>query len=124
MKKLIATFTFVLGLFALSFAQEADNTAISQGSESLAESKESGSYLYTLPQGTTAEEVEKAASYYKKYFTVAYDATNQEASIDIVGETGPSTQIMLRFLSGCGVRYVEVDGQTKQLNIFYADHVK
>lgn len=124
MKKLISTIAFVLGVVALSFAQEASNTAQSQGSEALAKSKMSGTYVYTLPEGTTSDEVQKAASYYTKYFTVNYDNASQEAAIEIVGETNPSTQIMLRFLSGCGVRYVDVDGEAKQLNIFYADHVK
>lgn len=125
MKKLISTVAFALGVVAMSFAQQADNTAASKGAEALVASKESGTYVYTLPQTTTAEQVEKAASYYTKYFTVAFDETSKEASIEIVGEdVNASSQVMLRFLSGCGVMYVDVDGEVKQLNIFYADHVK
>jgi len=124
MKKLISTLAFVLGVVALSFAQDAKNTAMSQGAEELANSKESGTYVYTLPEGITDEEVTKAASYYPGYFTVSYDASSREASVAITGEAGPSSQVMLRFLSGCGVRYVNVDGEDHQLNLFYVEYLK
>lgn len=124
MKKLISTLAFVLGVVALSFAQDAKNTAISQGAKELANSKESGTYVYTMPEGTTQEEVAKAASYYPDFFTVSYDASSREATVEITGEQAPSSQVMLRFLSGCGVMYVDVDGDSHQLNLFYADYVK
>lgn len=124
MKKLISTIAFVLGVVAMSFAQEATNTAISEGSEALAKSKESGMYAYTLPQGTTSDEVSLAASYYTDYFTVAFDEASLEATIEVTGDAAPSRQITLRFLSGCGVLFVDVDGSTKQLSAFYGDHVK
>lgn len=124
MKKLISTLAFVLGVVALSFAQDAKNTAVSQGAQELANSKDTGVYVYTLPEGVTQEEVTKMASYYPDYFTVSYDASSREASVEITGETAPSTQVMLRFLSGCGVMYVDVDGDSHQLNLFYADFVK
>ena len=87
MKKLISTLAFVLGVVALSFAQDAKNTAISQGAKELANSKETGVYVYTLPEGVTQEEVTKMASYYPDYFTVSYDASSREASVEITGET-------------------------------------
>ncbi|MCR9172682.1 MAG: hypothetical protein NXI10_09335 [bacterium] len=124
MKKLISTLAFVLGVVALSFAQDVKNTAMSQGSEALLKSKETGTYLYTLPAGTTSEQVTKAASYYTNYFTVNFDETSREAKVEIIGDKAPSTQVMLRFLSGCGVMYVNVDGEDHQLNMFYADYVK
>jgi VCBS repeat-containing protein len=124
MKKLISTLAFVLGVVALSFAQDVKNTAVSQGATELANSKMSGTYVYTLPEGTTDEQVTKAASYYTDYFTVSYDASSREATVNITGETSPSSQVMLRFLSGCGVMYVDVDGESHQLNLFYADYVK
>ncbi len=124
MKKLISTLAFVLGVVALSFAQDAKNTAMSQGAQELATSKTTGTYVYTLPEGTTEEQVEKSASYYTEFFNVAYDASTGEATVEITGETGPSSQVMLRFLSGCGVRYVDVDGESHQLNLFYAEFVK
>ncbi len=124
MKKLISTLVFVLGVVALSFAQDAKNTAISQGAKELATSKVNGTYVYTLPEGTTQEEVTKVAAYYPDYFTVSFDASSREASVQITGETAPSSQVMLRFLSGCGVMYVDVDGDSHQLNLFYAEFVK
>lgn len=124
MKKLISTLAFVLGVVALSFAQDAKNTAMTQGAQELANSKESGTFVYTLPEGTSEESVTKAASYYPDYFTVTYDASSREASVEITGEAGPSSQVMLRFLSGCGVRYVNVDGDDHQLNLFYAEYLK
>jgi hypothetical protein len=77
-----------------------------------------------LPDGTTEEQVTKAASYYPDYFTVSYDASSREATVTIKGEQAQSSQIMIRFLSGCGVRYVDVDGENHQLNLFYAEYLK
>lgn len=124
MKKLISTIAFVLGVVALSFAQEATNTATSQGAEALAASKVSGSYVYALPEGTTSDEVEQAASYYKNHFEVSYDAGSNEATVKITGEAMQSGQIMMRFLSGCGASFVDVDGTTFPLMEFHANHIK
>ncbi len=115
---------FVLGVVALSFAQEPTNTASSQGTEALAKSKTSGNYVFALPQGTTSEEVTKAAAYYTDHFTVEYDAGANEASINIIGDAGQSRQIMIRFLSGCGVAFVDVDGTPEKLMDFHANHLK
>ncbi|GAB5418286.1 MAG: hypothetical protein Crog4KO_16090 [Crocinitomicaceae bacterium] len=124
MKKLISTMVFVLGVVALSFAQEATNTATSQGTEALAKSKTSGMYVFTMPQGTTSDEVAQAASYYKNNFTVDYDAGANEASIRITGDPGQSRQIMIRFLSGCGASFVDVDGTAEKLMVFHANHLE
>ena len=124
MKKLISTLAFVLGLVALSFAQDAKNTAMSQGADELAKSKNSGTYVYTLPDGITEEQVTKAASYYPDNFTVSFEASTGEATVEITGDHARSSQIMIRFLSGCGVRYVDVDGENHELYAFYTDYLK
>lgn len=124
MKKLISTFAFVLGVVAFSFAQDATNTAQSEGADALTKSKLSGIYTLVLPEGTTDKEVEEAASYYTDFFTVDFDEASREASIEIVGEAPSSARVMLRFLSVCGVNFVDVDGEAKQLQSFYAEHVK
>lgn len=124
MKKLISTIAFVLGLVALSFAQDATNTASAQGADALVKSKSSGTYVYVLPEGTTQAEVEKSATYYVDYFTVDYANDSREATITLVGEAQSSTRVMMRFLSGCGAAYVNVDGETKRLDEFYNAHLK
>ena len=124
MKKLIATFTFVLGLVALSFGQDASNTAMTEGADALQKSKSTGTYVYKMPNGTTDAEVTKAASYYKDFFTVSFDESTLEATVEITGEKQPSTQIMMRFLSGSGVSYVNVEGKDYDLQAFYTDHLK
>jgi len=124
MKKLIATFSFVLGVVALSFGQNPSNTAMTEGADALEKSKSTGTYVYTLPEGTTDAEVTKAASYYPDFFTVSFDESTLEATVEITGETKQSSQIMMRFLSGCGVSYVNVEGQEYQLHGFYQNHIE
>lgn len=125
MKKLISTFAFVLCFVAMSLAQDATNTAATDGVDALLKSKESGSYVYTLPSSATEERVEKAASYYPKYFTVDFNATSHEASISIVGEDEKMARsVMLRFLSGCGVHFVTVDEETLKLGEFMEQHLQ
>jgi len=123
MKKLISTIAFVLGIVALSFAQDATNTAISEGADALAKSKTSGVYNYVLPEGTTQDEVQKSASYYKEYFTVDYDNNTRKVTVNITGDEGSSRQVMLRLLSSVGALYVDVDGEVEQLNVHYTSYI-
>lgn len=124
MKKLISTLTFVLGVVALSFGQDASNTASTQGADALVTSKTSGTYVYTLPSVTTDEQVSKAASYYTDFFTVSFDTDSREATLDIIGERAQSTMIANRFLSACGARFVNVDGKDYKLHEYYEAFVK
>jgi len=124
MKKLISTFVCVMGFVAMSFAQDATNTAVTNGTDALAKSKASGAYVYTLPETATNEMVEKASSYYVSHFTVDFDDAINEAKITLLTEEASSRFIMVRFLSGCGVRYLEVDGQALELQEFMDKHLQ
>lgn len=124
MKKMIATISFVLGVVALSFAQEATNTAMIESAESIEKGKQTGTYVFVMPQETTEEKVNKMATYYVDYFTVTYDASSREAAIEIVGDVKPSAKVMLRFLSGCGVSYIDVEGNTMTMQDFHQDYLQ
>lgn len=125
MKKLISTFAFVLCFAAMSLAQDATNTASTQGVDALMKSKETGAYVYTLPTVATQERVDKAASYYPAYFTVDFNATSNEAAITIVGEDeGVCRAVMARFLSGVGVQFVSVDEKNLNLSEFIEQHLQ
>lgn len=124
MKKLFSTFVFVVGFVALSLAQDASNTAVTAGADALAKSKSAGSYVYTLPEAVTVDQVQKGASYYVDYFSVTFDDATQEASIEMANDEASSRTIMMRFLSTCGVRFVKVDNDTLQLQEFMEKHLQ
>lgn len=124
MKKLISTFAFILGFVALGFAQEVGNTAVSQGAELLIKSKESGTYVFTLPSENTAEHVEKVAVYYKTYFTVEFNDESNEATLTMIGDDAKmSRMVMMRFMSSCKVAFFDVDGTTLSFNDFRDTYV-
>lgn len=113
-----------MGFVAMSFAQDATNTATTDGADALLKSKASGAYVYTLPETATNEMVEKASSYYVSHFTVDFDDASNEAKITMLTEEASSRFIMMRFLSGCGVRYLSVDGESLQIQDFMDKHLQ
>ncbi len=124
MKKLIATFVCVMGFVAMSLAQDATNTAGTSGADALIKSKASGEYVYTLPQAVTADLISQKAAYYVKFFTVTFDEANHEATVNMLNDEVSSRAVMIRLLTGCGVQFVEVDGEALQLQAFMDKHLQ
>lgn len=124
MRKLVYTLIAVLGFTAMSFGQEAVNTATTSSQSELTESKKSGHYAFTFPASVTAEQVEKSASYYTKMFTVSFDADAHKVSIDMIENTSANRTVMTRMMLQCGVQFVKVEDETLKLYDFVQNHLK
>lgn len=93
-------------------------------STALAEGKKSGQFDIQLPIKSEKAQVEKNASYYVHTFTVAYDDKNQNAHISMVSNDERSRQVIVRFLSACGVQKVSVDGSEFDTYAFFEKYLK
>ena len=111
MRKIIYTLFVLVGFSSMGFAQERTEIAKSEGKTELLESKVSGKYVFSLPENVTAEEVEQKSSYYTSNFTVDFDAASHKSTLTMIENEVISRHIVARFLSSCGVRFVEVEGE-------------
>ena len=111
MRKIIYTLFVLVGFSSIGFAQEKAEIANTNGKTELLESKLSGVYVFALPENVTAEQVEKNSSYYTSNFTVDFDNATNKATLTMVENEVISRHVVARFLSSCGVRYVEVEGE-------------
>ena len=124
MKKIISTLLFVVGFVAFSFSQNAENTALTNGTEDLASSKVSGVYEYTLPSNITKESVDASAKYYTSVFTVAFDEGTHKATITMIDNKLRNRYVMTRLLTACKVTFVTVDEKTYELYDFIDSFLK
>jgi len=123
MKKLFYTLMLLVGFATVSFAQEASQTAVSKGTEALANSKASGDYVFVL-NGKTESEISDAAAYYKQYFTVNFDESSQTVKINMVENDERARAVIVRFLVASGVRNVDVDGNSVSINDFMTKYLQ
>ena len=77
MKKLIYSIVLLVSMTSLTYAQEAESIAKSNGKVELVQSKTTGVYQFSFATDRTAESVEKAASYYTSNFTVDFDEASK-----------------------------------------------
>ena len=124
MKKIISTLLFVVGLVSFTFAQDANNTALTNGTEELAASKTSGVYEFTLPSSLTKEDVEKSAKYYTSIFSLEFDEGSHVATITMIDNSLKNRYVMTRLLTACKVNYVNVDETSYQLYDFIDAYLK
>ena len=123
MKKIVFTLTLLVGFATVSFAQEANEIAVSEGSEELAKSKVDGDYILVL-SGKTEADISGSAAYYTQYFKVNFDESSQKAKIEMVENNARSRSVIVRFLVASGVRYVDVDGKSISINDFMMNHLQ
>ena len=124
MKKLIYTLFILVGFSSFGFSQETNNTTRTNGSIELVSSKTSGEFVFHLPVGVTAEDVKKNSAYYTHYFTVSFDVNSHEATIHMVENTTKNRYVIARFLTACGMKYVQVDGKALELHDFVNAYLK
>jgi hypothetical protein len=122
MKNLVYTFFVIIGFSMMSFAQESDEIAVSQGKQELVNSKMDGVYEFTFAS-QTAEEIKKSASYYTNYFTVVYDESSKVATITMIENDPKGRAVIMRFLSASGARYIDVDGTMISTSEFMVEHL-
>ena len=124
MKKIIYTLLMLVGFGSIGFAQEKAEIANSKGKVELTESKISGEYVFGLPENVTAEQVKKNSAYYTSNFTVEFNADSHESTLTLIENEVISRHVVARFLSSCGVQYIEVDGENITIDEFIALYLK
>jgi len=124
MKKNLALFVILLFSFSTLQAQEKSNIASVSSKAIWSEGKTSGKFRIILPEGSVKEDVEKSASYYVHNFTVNYDSATRIAEISMVTNDERSRQIIVRFLSACGVQKINLEGTLIDLYPFYDTYLK
>lgn len=123
MKKLLNSIAAVLVFTSLTFAQEAP-TAVSAGASALSKSMLSGEYTFVLPQDVTSERVEESSKYYTHYFTTSFDTGTNTVKIVMSQNDERSRFVIARFLGACGVRNVQVDDKTLDMQMFIENHLQ
>ena len=124
MKKLIFTLFVLFGITAVSFAQEANEIAVSKGAKELASSKANGVYSFTMPSNITQEDIDKNSKYYTHYFTVEFNASSHTAKVNMIENTDKNRYVIARFLTACGVRFITVDNKNIDLTSFIDTYLK
>ena len=116
----------VVLLFSLNslYSQETATIAAVVSKAAFLEGKTTGKFKITLPAGSVKEEVEKSASYYVHNFTVNFDNASKVAEVNMVTNDERSRQIIVRFLSACGVQQINVEGTMVDLYPFYETYLK
>ncbi len=120
MKKILLSLLSIFSFVVIGFSQ----VAIAEGEDALNKSKTTGEYVYIMPDEVDAEKVEKAASYYTSYFTVAFDDETNKAIVKMNPKAKNSRIIMARFLLSSGVREVKVDDKTLRMDEYINTHLK
>ena len=123
MKKLVYTLMLLVGFATVSFAQEANEIAVTEGSKELANSKSDGEYVFVL-NGKTEDDISSAASYYTHYFKVVFEESTQTVKLEMVENDTRARAVIMRFLVASGVRYVDVDGKKLPVNDFMTSYLQ
>jgi hypothetical protein len=124
MKNLFLTLLSIIALASSSFAQQATTIAKSQPKAELPAAKEKGVFTFTLPSGTTAEDVAKNSTYYVHYFTTAFNAETSQVKITMLTNDDKSRHVIVRFLSASNIQYISVDGTTMVTEEFFNTYLK
>ena len=124
MKKLIYSIDLLVCMTSLTYAQEAESIAKSNGKVELVQSKTTGVYQFSFATDRTAESVEKAASYYTSNFTVDFDEASNTATINLVENDVTSRTVIARFLAVNQVKFIEIDGMNVEMYVFIESYLK
>ncbi len=122
------TYYFIAVLFiSLSISaqsQEKSKSAFVISKSEIFKSKENGSYTFTLPKGTTKEEVEQSAKYYTIYFNVIFDELTSEAKINLITNDFKARHVICRFLVSNDIEIINMEGQEFVVEEFYKLYMK
>lgn len=124
MKKLIYSIVLLVSMSSMSFAQEANVIAKSNGKSELAASMKSGEYEFQFKTERSKESVEKAASYYTSIFNMSYDESSKTVEVKLIENTPSARMVVARFLSANQIRYVEIDGNNVVISDFIEQYLK
>ena len=85
--------------------------------------KAKGNFNFQLPATATTEAVNKAAGYYKQYFTVVYNDKTKNAKITMIENDSRGRHVIVRFLVSNGVREISMDGKDYSIDDFWSQHM-
>ncbi|MES2799024.1 MAG: hypothetical protein V4638_03345 [Bacteroidota bacterium] len=122
MKTLFCTLILAAGLSSVAMAQE--GVAVSPSKTEIAAGKTSGNFKFTLPEGTTAEDVAQNSKYYTHYFTVNYDAKSRVADITMISNDEKSRSVIIRFLVANSVEKLNIDGTLVSTGDYFEKYLK
>jgi hypothetical protein len=124
MKKNLLILVLLLVSLNSYFAQETATVASVVSKSAFLEGKTTGKFKITLPASSEKEDVQKSASYYVHNFTVNFDNATKVAEVTMVTNDERSRQIIVRFLSACGVQQINMEGTMVDLYPFYETYLK
>lgn len=124
MNKIFLTAVLFLGVSITAISQVGTKTALTKGKTEILKGKESGSYSFTLPSGTTNAAVEQNAKAYAMYFKVNFNESTHEANITMITNDEKSRHVICRFLISSGIEKVNVDGKDLQIEEFFTNYLK
>ena len=124
MKSLFLFLIVVACSFSSLHAQENEVVALVLSKKELVSGKETGAYRITLPAQMTKEDVTKSAGFYVHNFTVNFDEKTKEAKISMVTNDARNRQIIVRFMTACGVRHMNVEGSMMEMQDFFETYLK
>lgn len=113
----------LVGFATMSFAQEASEIAVTEGSEELANSKVDGDYIFVL-SGKTEGDITGAASHYEHYFKVVFEESTQTVKLEMAQNDARARAVIMRFLVASGVRHVDIDGKIIPINDFMMNYLQ
>jgi hypothetical protein len=122
-----STFLFLIILtcsLSSYLAQENEDVAMVLSKKELISAKETGGYTIKLPSQLTKEEVDKCAGFYVHNFTVNFDEETKEAKISMVTNDARNRQIIIRFVTACGVRHMNIEGSIMEMQDFFETYLK
>lgn len=113
MKKILFIFSLVfsMAVFAQSPTLKSDANL----------AKKNGTYLFEMPSDITSKQIKDAANYYTKFFTVTQN--NNEVTIKMVDNTVSNRHVMKRFFISLNQRNITIDGSTKNIDLFFEEHI-
>jgi hypothetical protein len=123
MKKLVYTLMLLVGFATVSFAQEANEIVVTEGSEELVNSKRDGEYTFVL-NGKTEGDISGAAAHYTHYFKVVFEESKQTVKLEMIENDARARAVIMRFLVASGVRHADVDGKIIPINEFMTNHLQ
>jgi hypothetical protein len=112
------------GSLSYSFGQEYSKTAFVLKAADLELGKESGVFIFVMPKGTSAEDIELSKKYYVNYFTVDYTSDTGQVKISIVNNDQKSRAVITRFLTANGIQEVNVGGVIVPLGELFDRYLK
>lgn len=92
---------------SLAFSQ--NSASISSGE--LRSGKSSGVYEFSVPEAITAEKVDAVKSYYKDYFSVAFNESTDKLKVTLTKNEDMNINVINRLLVALDLRMITVDGQ-------------